>query len=150
MPKSKRASRRRPCDAPQLYEPRVEPALHVLSNALVGCQMLVCFMSAQQGPDWHESGNLLDAAEADFAKARAWLHKRHKNGGRHARLDLECFDRSRHRGDGRIREGRRGRTVEEKERQEVNPIGRGPGVINAPGSMRFSFAINFKVQIGVV
>ena len=81
MPKSKRASRRRPRDAPQVYQPRVEPVLHALSNALIGCQMLVRFMSAQQGPDWKESDKLLDAAETDFAKARAWLDKRHKKGG---------------------------------------------------------------------
>ena len=81
MPKSKRASHRRTSDAPQLYEPRVEPVLHALSNALVGCQMLVRYMTAQQGPDWKESGNVLEAADADFAKARSWLDKRHKKGG---------------------------------------------------------------------
>ena len=78
MPKSKRASRRRTPDTPQVYQPRVEPALHALSNALVGCQMLVRFMTAQQGPDWKESDNLLDAAETDFSTAQAWLDKRHK------------------------------------------------------------------------
>ena len=84
MPKSKHASRHGTRDEPQVYQPRVEPALHALSNALVGCQMLDRFMSAQRRPDWRNSENLLDAADADFARARAWLDKRHKEGGRHA------------------------------------------------------------------
>ena len=84
MPKSKRASRRSTRDAPQLYEPRVEVALLALADAMVGCQMLVRFMTAQQGPDWKESDNLIDAAEADFAKAQKWLGKRRRRGEKNA------------------------------------------------------------------
>ncbi|MEI6233994.1 MAG: hypothetical protein WCT04_13140 [Planctomycetota bacterium] len=84
MPKSKRASRRSTRDAPQLYEPRVEVALLALADALVGCQMLIRFMTAQQGPDWRESDNLLDAAESDFTKAQEWLRKRRKKGDENA------------------------------------------------------------------
>ncbi len=83
MSKLKRASRRTTRDAPQFYEPRVEVALLALADALVGCQMLVRFMTAQQGPDWAESASLIDAAEADFAKAGAWLDKRQKKGVHH-------------------------------------------------------------------
>ncbi|MEI6236385.1 MAG: hypothetical protein WCT04_25295 [Planctomycetota bacterium] len=84
MSKLKRVSRLRTRDAPQFYQPRVEAALHALANALVGCQMLVRYMSAQQGPDWRELDNLLNAADADFKKAKQWLDKRHKRGGHHA------------------------------------------------------------------
>ena len=84
MLKSKRASRRRTRDAPQFYEPRVEAALLALADALVGCQMLVKYLTAQQGPDWRDLDNLLDAAESDFSKAQAWLDKRNKKGVRHA------------------------------------------------------------------
>jgi len=84
MPRLKRASRRSTRDAPQLYEPRVEVALLALADALVGCQMLIRFMTAQQGPDWRESDNLLDAAESDFTKAQEWLRKRRKKGDENA------------------------------------------------------------------
>ncbi len=67
------------------YQPRVELALHALRNALVGCAMLVRFMTARSkgrtGRNWTI---LLDAADADFKKAKQWLDKRHKRGGRHA------------------------------------------------------------------
>ena len=69
---------------PQFYEPRVEVALLALKDALVGCQMLVTYMTEQQGADWREVGPMLDAADADFAKARAWLGKRHLKGVNHA------------------------------------------------------------------
>jgi len=69
---------------PQFFEPRVERALLALKDALIGCQMLVKFMTEQQGTDWHAVGPMLDAADADFAKARTWLDKRHTKGGRHA------------------------------------------------------------------
>ena len=83
MSKSKRASRRRTRDTPQYYEPRVEVVLLALADALVGCQMLVRFMTAQQGPDWRELDKLIDAAESDFAKAQTWLRKRHSTDDDH-------------------------------------------------------------------
>ena len=84
MPKLKRASRSQTRDAPQFYQPRVECALLALRDALVGCQMLVRFMSEQQGADWRDVGPMLDAADADFVKARTWLNKRKRKGVRHA------------------------------------------------------------------
>jgi hypothetical protein len=84
MLKLKHASRRHTRDAPQYYEPRVEIALHALKNGLVGCQMLVRFLLEQQGIDWRDVGPMLDAADADFIKARTWLNKRKKKGGNHA------------------------------------------------------------------
>jgi len=84
MPKSKRASRRLPRDAPQFYQPRVECALLALKDALVGCQMLVKYMSEQQGTDWREMGPMLDAADSDFEKARGWLRGRKTKGARRA------------------------------------------------------------------
>ena len=82
MPKLKRASRRQTRDAPQSYEPRVEVVLFALADALVGCQMLVRFLTAQQGADWAAMNKLLDAAGSDFEKSKVWLDKRHKTGGR--------------------------------------------------------------------
>ena len=84
MPRLKRASRRSTRDAPQLYEPRVEVALLALADALVGCQMLIRFMTAQQGPDWAESNNLIDAAASDLSKAQKWLGKRRMKGEKNA------------------------------------------------------------------
>ena len=84
MPKLKRAWRSQTRDAPQFYQPRVECALLALKSALTGSQMLVKFMTEQQGADWRDVSLMLDAADADFVKARTWLDKRHKKGASHA------------------------------------------------------------------
>ena len=84
MPKLKRASRSQTRDAPQFFQPRVEIALMTLKHALTGCQMLAKFMTEQQGADWRDVGPMLDAADADFVKARTWLNKRKRKGVRHA------------------------------------------------------------------
>ncbi len=82
MSKLKRASPRRTRDAPQFFQPRVECALLALKDALTGCQMIAKYMTEQQGADWRDVGPMLDAADADFAKARMWLRKRSRKEGR--------------------------------------------------------------------
>jgi hypothetical protein len=81
MPKLKRESGSRKSDKPQYYEPRVECALFALRDALTGCQTIVRYMAEQEGVDWRDVGPMLDAADSDFAKARAWLRKRRQESG---------------------------------------------------------------------
>jgi len=44
------------------------------------------FMTEQQGRDWRDVGPMLDAADADFKKARMWLGKRVKEDAMPDRL----------------------------------------------------------------
>ena len=74
MSKRKRSSC---CSCPppaQVYVPRTEVSLEALRHALSGCQMLVKFLLEEEGPD-APTFDMLDAAEADFDKARLWLKK---------------------------------------------------------------------------
>ena len=58
---------------PQEYEHRVAVAIESIDAALAGAQLLVSYLSAQQGPEWRDQQPKVVQARKEFQRARKWL-----------------------------------------------------------------------------
>lgn len=66
---------RRPPPEPQYYEHRVEVALKALAASVAATQILVLYLTEQQGTEWDRLNHLLRAADQDFSRAQRWLRR---------------------------------------------------------------------------
>ena len=66
---------RRPPVAPQEYQHRVKVALKALASGVAATQILVLYLTEQQGTEWRHLSHLLRAADQDFSRAQRWLRR---------------------------------------------------------------------------
>jgi hypothetical protein len=58
---------------PQEYEHRIGCAIESLAAVAAGTQVLVAYLSAQQGPEWRDQQPKVVKVRKEFQRARTWL-----------------------------------------------------------------------------